>query len=409
MKASSFILLILVSSRTLLGQFTVADYLSAPFQEAEITGLAKQLEYIDNESFKSPLFRELEVRLRSNDFNASPEDFRLRLGFLNPIEQRRNNSYNALHTEYLQTKYSFEANLLIANRYKQLVRHYYLNENIKLLNSEIKQLSIAHNQLQLEKLSIKELISTDESILKKELKRKDIITVLSILEHSIYSVHNMKDSIIWDNFQMISISRITSIILNDTSGNSKEFELALQELRLDEEAFKLKKAESWSNIGFLQAEYDTERGKDINDHLGFQLGISLPVFNVDKPKLQREKLDLLQDEYDLQKIKDETELDRYNLLRRLSEQVWSYELVSDKLIDFEELGNNLTYDNLEDYLALIKYVFYLRVLKNEISLECVNTYIDLLALSGKLTNPPFVVYISEDLSQIVLDNKTDSN
>ena len=404
MKASSFILLILVSSQSLLGQFTIADYLSAPFQEAEIIGLTKQLEYIDSESFKSPLFRELEVRLRSNDFNASPEDFRLRLGFLNPIEQRRNKSYNDLHTEYLQTKYGFEANLLIANRYKQLIRHYYLVENIKLLNSEIKQLSIAHNQLQLERLSIKELISTDESILKKELKRKDITTELEILEHLIYSIHNIKDSIVWDNFQMISIARITDIILKDTIGNSKEFELALQELKLDEEAYKLNKAESWSNVGFLQAEYDIDRGKDINDHLGFQLGISLPVFNVDKPKLQREKLDLLQDEYDLQGIKDETELDRYYLLRKLSEQVWSYELVSEKLFDFEELGNKLTYDELEDYLTLIGYVSYLRGLKNEISLECVNTYIDLLTLSGKLSSSPFIVYISDDLSPIIPNN-----
>ncbi len=196
MKASSVFLLMLLSANTLIAQFSVDDYLSAPFQKAEIIGLAKQLEYIDNESFRSPLFRELEIRLRSNDFNASPEDFRLRLGFLNPIEQRRNNSYNDLHTEYLQTKYSFEANLIIANRYKQLIRHYYLKKYNELLNNEILQLSIAHNQLQLEKLSIKELIATDESILKKELKRKDINSTLEVLEHSLRTIHNLKDSIV---------------------------------------------------------------------------------------------------------------------------------------------------------------------------------------------------------------------
>lgn len=408
MKASSFILLILLTSIKLIGQFSVADYLSAPFQDAEIVGLAKQLEYIDDESFKSPLFRELEVRLRSNDFNASPEDFRLRLGFLNPMEQRRNNSYNDLHTEYLQSKYGFEANLIIANRYKQLVHHYYLEEYIKLLNNEIIQLSIAHNQLQLEDLSLKDLISTDEAILKNELKRKDITATLKILEYSIYSIHNIKDSIGWNNFQMISIPRIVNIIFKDTNRNSKEFDLALQELKLDEEAYKLKKAESWSNIGFIQAEYDTDRGKDINDHIGFQLGISLPVFNVDKPKLQRAKLDLLQNEYELQQLKDETESDRFKLQETLREHIWSYELVSGKLTDFEKLGENMVYDDIEEYLSLIKYIAYLRVLKNEFSLDCVNTYIEVLSLSGQLTSAPFINYISDDLSPINIVSKPDS-
>jgi ABC-type Fe3+-siderophore transport system permease subunit len=47
-------------------------------------------------------------------------------------------------------------------------------------------------------------------------------------------------------------------------------------------------------------------------------------------------------------------------------------------------------------LALISYLGNLRMLKHDIYLECLNTYIDLLAMSGQLSQSPFVNYLSND-------------
>ena len=49
---------------------------------------------LEDKPIRSPWFRELEIRLRSNDVNAYPEDYRLRLGFMNPFEQRGNKIYS---------------------------------------------------------------------------------------------------------------------------------------------------------------------------------------------------------------------------------------------------------------------------------------------------------------------------
>jgi hypothetical protein len=334
--------------------------------------------------------------LRSNDFNLSPEDYRLRLGFINPFERRANKAYKDLQTDLLNTKYDFEVNLILANRYKQLIRHFYLTEDLELIETEITRLMISYEQLQGNNFSIKQLIETDEKILKKELRRKEIGTSVEILENYFREIHGMNDSINWNQFEMITIDKIKEIMLSDTNSHSKAFELALKSFQLDEQAFKIEKAESWRNIGFFQAEYDTDRGNEFNDHMGFQLGINLPVFNPKKPQLQREKLELIDTEQQVQQVKDESAVERFNLNKKLLEHVWSYEVVSSRLEDFEEFGKQITYDEMEDYLALISYLGNLRMLKNEIYLECLNTYVDLLSMSGMLSQSPFVNYLAND-------------
>lgn len=400
MKSSLILASILVISKLLTGQFSVDSYLSAPFEKSEIIGLANQLEYMESESFKSPLFRELEIRLRSNDFNASPEDFRLRLGFMNPIEQRRNSSYNEVHAEYLQSKYSFEANLLIANRYKQLIRHYYLKSSIDIIDDEIKKLETVGAQLQTEKLSIKDWIDADKSMLRMQIKRNELVSSLEILENTLSSVHDLKDPIVWDNFDMISVDNITNISLSDSLHMSGKLDLAQNKLKLEEEAYMLNKAESWSNIGFLQAEYDIDRGKDVNDHLGFQIGINLPVFNVDRPKLQREKLDLIQQESEVKELLVKSVLDKVNLEKELIKNIRNYKLISNRLRLITGFAEDASYEELEDYLTLITYVGEIVTRQNNTYYDCLITYIDLLALSGKLSKSPAIIYISDDLRMI---------
>lgn len=397
MKIKLILFLFIFSAASLSGQFSVEKYLSAPYQNAELEGLVKQIEYLNNESFRSPLFRELELRLRSEDFNLLPEQYGVRLGFINPFERRANKNYNDIQSDFLETKYEYEANLILANRYKQLISHYYLIHSKEQLDTEIAQMMISYEQLQGKNFSFKLMIETDEKILKKQIRKKDIQTSIEILENYIHEIHGITDSISWADFNLVTIEQIKNITTLDTITRSNAFKLALISFRMDEQSYKIKKAESFRNIGFFQAEYDTDRGNDYNDHIGFQLGISLPVFNPDKPDLQRKKLVLLESEVELAQLEDESEVERFNLNKKLIKLIWSFEVVDKRLKDFTALGQQITYEDMEDYLALINYLSSLRTLKNEIYLECLNTYIDLLALSAKLSGSPFVNYISNDL------------
>lgn len=259
-------------------------------------------------------------------------------------------------------------------------------------------MEIINDQIQADGLSIKQWIETDENILKRTLKLKDVYSSIEILEYLIGEVHQIRDSINWDYFKFITITGMEEVLAGDTLGVSKEIELALKEYQLNEQAYKVEKAESFSNIGFLQAEYDTERGDDYKEHLGFQLGISLPVFNADKPDLQREKLDLLAAENNIAETEEQVIQERLTLKTKFINCVWSYQLVTEKLSKLESFGKDISYDRLDDFLALVEYIGNLKVLRNEIYLDCLNTYIDLLALNGRLSKAPYVNFISEELT-----------
>jgi hypothetical protein len=58
---------------------------------------------------------------------------------------------------------------------------------------------------------------------------------------------------------------------------------------------------------------------------------------------------------------------------------------------------------MEEFIALINYHGNLKILQHEIYLDCINAYIDILALSGRLTSAPFVNYISNELTPFSLD------
>jgi hypothetical protein len=267
---------------------------------------------------------------------------------------------------------------------------------LQLTEEELSRLKTGFEQMQSEKFSLKLIVEVDEKILKRELRKKDLQTLKEILEHYFRRVHGFSDSLNWNGFDLITVSTIRQKMAIDTSAISKELELAMKSLQLEEQSYKIEKAEAFSNIGFFQLEYDTDRGKEFDDHMGFQLGIQLPVFNRDKPQLQREKLELIENEYNVQQLEDQTEIDRFNLNRQLLEQIWSYEVVSNRIQTFELLGQDLSYDKVEDYLALVGYLGNLQMLRNDIYQECLGTYLDLLAMTGVLSQRPFVNYLAEE-------------
>lgn len=397
---SNITLSILLSwSLMAFSQFSVERYLSAPFQDAEINGLLKQLEYMDDASFRSPLFRELEVRIRTNDLNASPDDIRLRLGFLNPFEQFANRSYESVQSAYLHEKYEFETNQLLANRYHQLIKHYYLSTYIEMLNAEIAQLIVVYEQMQDQKSSYEDWFETDERILKKQLKVKDVQASIKILEYLMQEIAAIETPILWEGFEFIPVEKMAELMLPDSTVSFPEVDLAISSYELDQEAYKADKAQSWSNIGFIQANYNLN-GDKLDEDLGFQMGISLPLFNTDKPKLQRKKLDLIKKEYNIREVREEASLEKYELDTEFGKHLWCYQQVSGRLLEIEAMSKAASYDNLEDLIALMNYHANLSILRHEIYLECLQNYIDALALSGRLSAVPYINYISGNLSPL---------
>ena len=376
-----------------MGQTAIDNYISAPFNNSEIVALQKQGKYMEDENFNLPLFRELEIRLRSNDFNASPEDYRLRLGFFNPYEQVRNKQLNEEHSKYIKVKYDFETNLILAERYKTLLRHYFFSNQLDMLKAEAANFENLQSILLESDFSFSNWVKTDESLIKKQLKISEIKLEIQKLEKQMTQITGDETNIEWSTIHVITIDELRMSIEIDSLETTPKYQLLQQALVMKEKEYRLSKSEAWSNIGFIQAEYDTERGNDINQHLGFQLGVSLPVFNKDKPRIRREKLDLLEEEERLNQVRSDYITDGYNLISDFESDMAAYDIITSRLDKIRLLGENISYENIEDYVSLLEYTGFLVQLKNEYMYRCLSNYIDLLTISGEFIVPPYRNYL----------------
>lgn len=377
----------------LFSQTGVDNYLSAPFIDAEVNYLQKQLDFMDEENFNLPLFRELEIRLRSNDFNATPEDYRLRLGFFNPYEQIRNKKYSEEHSKYIKVKYDFETNLLISERYKTLAKHQYLTKQLSLLRAEKETFENIQTIILKNNHSYVNWVKADESLIKKEIKIREVLLSIQLLEQSMKMIIGDSVKIHWDNITLKTIDEISNIEGPDTPESKPQYHVLKQALALKESEYMLKKSEAWSNIGFIQAEYDSERGNDLNQHLGFQLGLKIPVFNTDKPSIQRDKMDLMGYKEKLDQVSYDYQRDKLNNKNKLISNIEAYRIITNRLNKIDSLENKISHNNIENYLELTEYKGYLKMIQNEYYYSCLLGYIDIITLSGSFIVPPYVNYL----------------
>ena len=89
-----FAVLLFFSGGLALAQSRVDQVLQQAVNDIRLSSINQQLSYYYSNSFKSPALRELELRVRGNNFDSSPDNFSLRMGILNPKERAANNVFN---------------------------------------------------------------------------------------------------------------------------------------------------------------------------------------------------------------------------------------------------------------------------------------------------------------------------
>ena len=179
-----------------------------------------------------------------------------------------------------------------------------------------------------------------------------------------------------------------------------------QELEREETILSIKKAESFSNLGYIQAEYDSDRGNDFERHFGFQIGIQIPVFNRDRPNIQRRQLEIVEDRAELEMIKQE-ELVRFSEYKsNIKHLVDQYAIVEKSFSKLDTL-KALTAQNgatIKSYSALAEYDYFLLSRGITLQSNLLRQYVQLLHLQGILSDEPYVNYLSSGLENFSIQD-----
>jgi len=398
---------VLLFSNTINAQFSIADYLAQSVTDLEMREVQEQLNFANQNAFKSPFLREVEFRVRSQNFNNSSEDYRLRFSPLNPYERKANKAYKTALGTQLQSKKIARLSKVLKRRYQLLIDHLFLSRReelvIDMINNYTRLLELESNQLN--RPSIQDLIQLDKALLKSKLGFEKIKSEKRGIDYLIRVDYDFDGGIDWQNFPLVQTEQIQEILFMDSLNSPQENIYVLNARNkqlLAENDLTINEQESFSNIGFIQAEYSPDRGNMISEHMGIQLGITIPVVNPDRPDLERRKFRLIQNQNDVEVEKREAAVELFIGSNNVDGLIKQYQIVQGKLARHNNfaLNANQGVPSIDVIIELLEYKDSLLNTELSIYTQLLESYISLLEYQGRLIELPYRNYLSPQQTEI---------
>ncbi len=397
LKKLLFKVLILSYSVPLTGQFSVEDFLSSSLSDPELRSMAEQQAYLKDNSFSSPILREVDTRIRTNDLDTSPEDYRLRLGFMNPLQRGANSSYYRSFSAYLDIKQVNMFSEVMFSRYELLSRH--------IETSQTRALHI-RDQQRLEELmesetisfGVEDMLDMDRTRLKLELRLERLAGTQAQYEFLIKQQTPFSGQIDWEDYELITPQTMREILNSKTDSISPLIVELMRDKELRQSELVVEQAQSRRNLGFFQTEYDIDRGNEFQEHMGFQVGVNLPITNPDKLEHHYDRINLMEDESKIEKEKKEIENNSYLLRSEFNNTLSRYTTVAEKVSAFGNSDLSLFMEDTDVFIKMMEYRSELSEMKISLYHDLLSTFLKILTYNGKIASIPRVNYLSDDLN-----------
>lgn len=392
-------------------QFDMEGFLSTAKSDISLSPTQSKLDFLGENNFNGPWISRVEFRTRSNDANISQEDFRLRFTPANPGELKANKRYYSKQISLLNIEHQEEFNKALKQRYLIMVEHVFEFEKLSYLENQLaanrKMIEMINNSRATTDLDLGDLIDAEANELDLNLSIEDSEIEVIEIEYLMKEVYDFSGKIDWDAEELIEVQDILNLFAEfkaHPTGENIYLTKINQKNLLAEERFKIEKSETLRNIGYFQAEYDTERGNEPSDHFGYQIGIRIPIVNPDKPDLNRKKLALMDDEAVLEEKKDDYKREIELSVLKMEHYANQYAEITEKLeavskqnyLGLQDPGKTV---KISDLIKMNEFYMDLLARKNAVQKKIYETYLGYLDLNGKISEPPLRNYLSKNLTE----------
>jgi hypothetical protein len=343
----------------------------------------------------------------SDDASLSLNDFRLRISPTNPAQVKANKAYHDKHLQSISTDYEVALNEALVNRYEMIIDYHHLSQIQQLIKAEISIRNEVMKQLPtsgIQNFDTNDLINLQSD--QTDLLIKENEAELELEAMGFYMRLDMPQhtDLSWSPDLIADIAQVAAVIeaqLEAEERNNIHVQEAAEELALKEQLFNIEKAESRSKIGYIQGNYDFEKGNELNEHLGFQVGLRIPIVNTDKPKLNRERVDLIEEKKEYEATKSVINRQNQLLDMSLRHLLDRYRLLTDRISQAQSISpseNNL--NGLLTGLKLAKYQHSLMERKIDLEKKILEQYIKYLDVKGALIQRPLINHLSSVQAEI---------
>jgi hypothetical protein len=388
---------------------SVKDFLATSEFQKELTLKDKEINFLKTTSHDFPWIEQLEFRTRTKDFEISQQEYIFRATPNSPRQrwtQKKIHDNNILSHEIDQQLLLEDA---LMDRYEIILDLYFCEQLIAsgrqfTLVYEDK-INVLRKNVTLSNFDITDLIKTEDDLNSLQLEILNLENTKVILQNIAMELSATKDSLSLDYQNFINIEDIKTFLSNTTAFNTNQHILLTEQqtkiAQLQNE-YELEDAERRNILDFVESRFEGQTADFLRERFSVGIGLKVPLKGSSKLKLNELKLDQI-------KAENEQEELEWELERKQNEgnQKLDFLLKEHALLQLQ-LENSQARFSIDQYTQLANVSAYtlLKVKESLLQKErdilqkeqnIFETYLDLIHLSGIITERPLRNYLSADL------------
>ena len=386
---------------------TVDHVLRQAVNAPEVTAVERQLKGLEALEYNLPIVNNLEFRTRNNELLYNRQQYALRLDIENPFRVIQNRKYFEVRQQLGVLRRQRALKEVITGRYlmlSELIGAHGLLVIRRSQDSLKKKLAEVYSEKSgSAEFDAEDLIRARLEIISGQADLKEAEYEFAVLERKITADAGASGASISGLTDHIGPEQIIRVIdsvrlgsdLTEISEKAAESELAARKVKVEESSF---------NLGWIQGMYAPYQITEGDKPAGVALGVSIPVFKKNKDNQARSKVQLLEEqtELDLMKIQAAGGFDerRESLRIKLRHYLEIREQLKSARDDqFSTLAAVSNYDPVP-IIKLEAELLKFRVLLNKIESSILKEWILMLDQADVLIKSPLRNYLSPKITKL---------
>lgn len=364
-----------------------SKFLKNVYSQSSVKTDSMILSQLSTEKYRSPIIRDVDLRLRSSQITPEIEEFRMRFDLMNPAMITADKNYQIALQNYQEVRSKVRINEFLLERYHLLIGHYHRSRMIADREKLLYQYQgLLENS---DAISVRDALKLDREILHLSREEEELRLKQSFLEEELkQELPGYEFEFTWDQFQFVTEEQIMEQLEYVMGVQMQEAELIISRDVLAKEELARDGKQSKRSLGFIQPEYEVDPANDIADNLRFQVGIQLPIFDEDRVERKLKELKLLADLAD-------SENDA-QALQKLISQIWlsaqffkqDIALMAAKSDQLKKFSDELVATDLKLFIDVLSYQNEINELELRSKMDLLRIYVQAMSLSGGLARPP---------------------
>lgn len=387
---------------------TMTEFIKTAGNDRTVINQKEISDYLDTAPESTPYLNRVEFRTETDEFDLDRQKYGIRFSPKGWGETRYSRLVSEASKASCRTEYDAGYHAALKDRYMLILEYL---ETVELASLKEKLAMVCEDRISVLKkkisgsisFDISDLVGAEELLTRLKLELVALENKKTGILHKIGVASGSKSGINFINEPLVKVGSVKRAVnQSKTTLNAENINLEYRKnkVELAMNRYNLEVAKSMDYISFLEVSYDHENSGDPEKAYAVELGIKLPFINSDQEKITGRKVDYMKErlayEEEMQNFSEKMEA----MTRSMDRMISQYEIIeqNSKHGNARQALSSSMKTGEADPLNILKIKEAL--LKSDINLvlagyEIRNRFIDLLDISGRLSEKPFRNFLSE--------------